>query len=389
LATEEVEALIHVLLILIVAKALEEGLARVRQPAVLGDILAGILLGPTVLGLIVLPEHIHSLAWLGIVILIFLAGFETNPSEFRRYGLPAAIVGIGGVISCFTMGFALGALLGYPLHTSLFIGAILTPTSVGVTVATLEALGKLRSEEGYIVLGAAVFDDVYGVVVLSIVYAIAVGKVYSFGSYTSIILGLSILLLLFLAIPHYLGYIERFLMALRIPEAPFLVLFLIGLGASVISAHFGLTPIPGAFLIGLALSRIHSPESIRRDFQILERVITPIFFAYAGILLNPWEVNVTLDVLPIALSLAAIGLIGKVVGCGLAAKLARIGGRKSLIIGTAMMPRAGVDIVIAVTGLSLGVIDQVIYLAALILIYISSILTPPVVKLLYTRSEAA
>ena len=383
MAAEEVEALIHILLILLTAKILEECLARIRQPAVLGDILAGIILGPTVLGIIILPEHIHSLAWLGIVVLIFLAGFETNPKEFRKYGLPAAIVGIGGVIACFTMGFLLGTYFGYPLHTSLFIGAILTPTSVGVTVATLEALGKLRSEEGYIVLGAAVFDDVYGVIVLSIVYAIAIGKVYAFSSYTSIILGLSILLLLFLAIPHYLGYIENFLMLLKIPEAPFLILLIIGLAASAISAYFGLTPIPGAFLIGLALSRIHSPETIRRDFQILERVITPIFFAYAGILLNPWEINISLDVLPIALSLAGVGLIGKVLGCGLSAKLAGLPTRKALFIGTAMMPRAGVDIVIAVTGLSLGVIDQVVYSAALILIYVSSTITPPLVKLLY------
>ncbi|MCD6084327.1 MAG: cation:proton antiporter, partial [Desulfurococcales archaeon] len=158
---------------------------------------------------------------------------------------------------------------------------------------------------------------------------------------------------------------------------------IIGLAASAISAYFGLTPIPGAFLIGLALSRIHSPETIRRDFQILERVITPIFFAYAGILLNPWEINMSLDALPIALSLAGVGLIGKVLGCGLSAKLAGLPTRKALFIGTAMMPRAGVDIVIAVTGLSLGVIDQVVYSAALILIYVSSTITPPLVKLLY------
>lgn len=387
MATEEVEALLHMLLILLVAKVLEESLARIKQPAVLGDILAGIILGPTILGIIVLPEHIHSLAWLGIVVLIFLAGFETDPEEFRRYGFPAAVVGIGGVIACFTMGFLFGAMLGYPLHTSLFIGTILTPTSVGVTVATLEALGKLRSKEGYIVLGAAVFDDVYGVIALSIVYAIVIGKVYSFSSYSSLIFGFSILMLLFLAIPHYLGYIERFLMSLRIPEAPFLVLLLIGLGASAVSAYFGLTPIPGAFLIGLALSRIHSPETIRRDFQILERVITPIFFAYAGILLNPWEINISLDLIPIASSLTGIGLIGKIVGCGLAAKLVKLPTKESLMIGIAMMPRAGVDIVIAVTALSLGVIDQVIYLATLMLIYISSLLTPPLVKALYSSEK--
>ena len=382
LQTTEFFVLLDILLALFFAKLMEEAMIRLKQAPVLGDILAGIIVGPTVLGLITSSENIMPIAWLGIVILIFMAGFEADIKEFRRYGTKAALVGLGGVIACFGLGYFIGLMWGYPLHTSLFIGAILTPTSVGVTVSTLTELGIIHKETGYVILGAAVFDDIYGVIVLTIVYSLISEEGLSLSNYGPLIVGGSILALIVAIIPRFTYHIERLIAHIRISEAPFILLLLLGMGGATLSAYFGLTPIPGAFLMGLALSGIHSPEALRTDFEVLERVITPLFFVLAGILLNPWiaapsEVGVTL-----ILAIIGAGLLGKVLGCGLVARAVGVKIRNALGIGVAMMPRAGVDIVIAVVGLSLGIIDQTIYLSALSLIYVSSLLTPPLAKAL-------
>ena len=381
---EEAEALLHILLILLTAKVLEEIMYRLHQPLVLGDILAGIILGPTILGLIVVPEHVRAIAWLGLVVLIFLAGFESEISEFKRYGKTAAIVALGGVLTSFTLGYLYGIALGYGHASSLFLAAILTPTSVGVTIGTLSSIGKLHSREGYVILGAAVIDDVYAVIVLSIVYGLATGST-RLEAYASLTAGILILILIMLLVPGLTDKLHNALRKLHVHEAPFIFTLIIGLAVAVFSAHVGLTPIPGAFIIGLALSNMKAPERIRKDLEVLEEVITPIFFAYAGILLNPWELTNTIQVLPVAIGITVLGLISKILGCGLASKLVGLNWYESMIIGFGMMPRAGVDIVIAVTGLTLGLIDQAIYMGALMLIYVSSILTPVTVQSIYQK----
>lgn len=379
---EEAEALLHILIILLTAKVLEEVMYRLRQPTVLGDILAGIVLGPTILKIIVVPEHVRAIAWLGVVVLIFLAGFESDISEFKRYGKAAAIVALGGVIACFSLGYLYGATTGYGHGSALFLAALLTPTSVGITVGTLAAIGKLHSREGYIVLGAAVIDDVYAVIVLSLVYGLAVGSM-SLEAYAPLIVGILVLAFILFYVPGISTHIQELFHHLHIPDAPFISTLILGLGVAVFSAHVGLTPIPGAFIIGLALSGIRGPERIRRDLEVLEEVITPIFFAYAGILLNPWEILDPYELIPFALGITGLGLLGKIIGCGFAARLTGLGWYESMIVGLGMMPRAGVDIVIAVTGLTLGLIDQAIYMGALMLIYISSIITPITLQNVY------
>jgi len=381
---EEAEALLHILLILFTAKVLEEVMYRLHQPLVLGDILAGIILGPTVLGLIVIPEHVKAIAWLGLVVLVFLAGFESEISEFKRYGRPAAIVALGGVVVSFTLGYLYGVFLGYDQASSLFLAAILTPTSVGVTIGTLSSIGRLHSREGYIILGAAVIDDVYAVIVLSIVYGLAMGST-QLEAYASIVAGILVLILILLLVPRSTDRLYNLFRKLHVHEAPFIFTFIIGLAVAVFSAYVGLTPIPGAFIIGLALSGIKAPERIRRDLEVLEEVITPIFFAYAGILLNPWELENAIQVLPVATGITILGLVGKVLGCSLASRTAGLDWYESLIVGFGMMPRAGVDIVIAVTGLTLGIIDQAIYMGALMLVYVSSILTPIIVQYIHNK----
>jgi len=377
---EEALILLDITLVLLSAKALEEVMIRIKQPVILGDLLAGILIGPTVFNIISSPGSIEPLAWIGIVILLLLGGVEIKISEFKENFYKAAIVALGGVLACFLLGFGYAYILGYDLKAMLFLGAILTPTSVGVTLETLMDLNILHSEEGIIIMGAAVLDDIYGVTVLALVYSIATEGSVTSMSLLPIVVGLALMVLLAFPIYRFSSEVGSMLGKLKVHEAFFTTAFIIGLIGATLTAFFRLTPLVGAFFMGLALSSIPGAEYLRERLEFLSIVITPIFFVYAGILLNPWGVVSGVRMLYVGLTIVALGVIGKVVGCGLAAKLVGMSWRESLAIGIGMMPRAGVDLVIAVIGLSIGAVTQELYLGALLLIYTTSLSTPVILK---------
>ncbi len=379
------EALIlfDITIVLLVAKGLEEIMARLRQPTILGDLLAGILVGPTVLSLVSTTENIESLAWVGIVILLFLAGIESSISEFKKYGFQVLLVALGGVIACFMLGFSYAYIAGYDIKAMLFLGAILTPTSVGVTVRTLMELDILHTKEGHVILGAAVADDIYGIIVLALVYSMVLENKISAEGLYPIIIGLLIIFLIAFMAHRFSWEIGHFLKELRVHESAFTTVFIMGLSIATLSAFFRLSPLVGAFFIGLALSELPGSSAIRDRLEFLSAIITPLFFVYAGILLNPWSVlesNGLYRIITIGLTIVALGVIGKIVGCGLAAKLSGMTWKEALAIGIGMIPRAGVDLVIAVTGLTMGAITQELYFGTLLLIYATSLSTPVLLK---------
>jgi len=375
--------LLDITIVLLLAKVLEEVMARIKQPTILGDLLAGIIVGPTVFGLVSSVKNIESFAWVGIVILLFLGGVESSISEFKRYGMQVLVVALGGVLACFLLGFSYAYMLGYDLKTMLFLGAILTPTSVGVTLRTLMDLNPLHTKEGRVILGAAVADDIYSVIALALVYSLAMENKVTLESLSPILIGLATIMTLTFLINKFSHEISIMLRKLKVHESAFTTMLIMGLAAATLTAFFRLSPLVGAFFIGLALSSIPGVELLRERLEFLSMIITPIFFVYAGILLNPWEVvsnNNLYEILCIGLSIAALGVIGKIIGCGLAAKLSGMNWNESLAVGLGMMPRAGVDLVIAVIGLSIGAITQELYFGALLLIYFSSLTTPVLLK---------
>ncbi len=381
---KEAFILFDITLVLLLAKILEELMARIKQPTILGDLLAGILAGPTFLGLISTTKNIESLAWIGIVILLFLGGIESNISEFKKYSFHVLSVAAGGVIVCFFLGFTYAYMLGYDLKTMLFLGAILTPTSVGVTLRTLMDLNMFDTKEGRVILGAAVADDIYGVVVLALVYSLVTESKITLKGVSPIIIGLAIIFSISYFVNRFSQKISMFLRRLVVYESAFTTVLIIGLAAATLTAFFQLSPLVGAFFIGLGFSGIPGVEPLRERLEFLSAIITPIFFVYAGILLNPWVIigssGSIYRLLEVGLTIVILGMVGKIVGCGLAAKLSGMNVKESLAIGLGMMPRAGVDLVIAVIGLSIGAITQDLYFGALLLIYFSSLLTPVVLK---------
>ncbi len=379
--------LLDITLVIICAKVLEELFAKIKQPPLLGDLLAGILLGPTILGIIRVTDNIESIAWLGIVLLIFLAGLESSIEDLKKYGKSAGIVAVGGVAATFSLAFLVSLYLGYSIETSLFIAVILAPTSVSVTVATLMEINAIRTPVGETILGAAVADDVYAMVLFSIVYGM-LAKEEGNPTY-KVVTGIILLLVIAFVISKFSKKIIGFFMKSSLHDAQFTYPIIIGLIVATITAFYGLSPIIGAYFAGLSLSiALPMTSRARQYYPLLVDFVSPFFFVYAGILLDPWSIlgNIELSkALTTAFLIVIAGVVGKVVGCGVAAWLQGFDKRSSLAIGVGMMPRAGVDLVIAVTGLSLGVLTMDLYFSALLLIYVTSITTPFLLKKLISK----
>lgn len=369
-------------LVIICAKVLEELFVRLKQPSLLGDLLAGILLGPTVFGVIRVTDNIESIAWLGIVLLIFLAGLESSIEDLKKYGRSAGVVAVGGVVATFSLALLVSFYLGHSIETSLFIAVILAPTSVSVTVATLMEINAIRTPVGETIVGAAVADDVYAMVLFSIVYSMLVEE--EGGPIYRVVTGLALLLIIAFIISRFSKSIIDYIMKSRLDDAQFTYPIITGLIVATITAFYGLSPIIGAYFAGLSLSLVlPSISRVRHYYSLLVDLISPFFFVYAGILLNPWSIVEKIEIsraVVTALLIVIAGIVGKVVGCGITAKLLGFSTKSSLAIGVGMMPRAGVDMVIAVTGLSLGVLTMDLYFSTLLLIYVTSITTPFLLK---------
>jgi len=377
--------LLELAMILITAKLLEEVAIRLKQPPILGDLLAGLILGPTILGVISPSSELRFIAWLGIVILLFMAGLETKYSDFKRYGFAAAIVGVGGVLASFSLGFSAGILLGYNFVTSVFLGAILTATSISITVRTLMDLGKIGTKEATLIVEAAVLDDIYGLFVLALVYPIAFGQMLDVIGITISLLGVVFVAVMVVTVHRFNIVIHKILLKLKFSEAPAILMLSMGILIAAATGHLKLSPIIGAFMLGLALSDMPMAALINEKLSLLNYLLAPIFFVYAGLLLDPWKAVWTTKALVIAVLIVLVGIVSKIIGCGLPAKLFGVDWRGALAVGVGMIPRGEVALIISVTGLSLHVIPQEVYLGTLLLIYLSSMLTPIILKLIYTK----
>ncbi len=263
----------------------------------------------------------------------------------------------------------------------------MTPTSVSVTVETLIQLRALHTRVGQVIVSAAVADDIYALLLFTLTYTIASQGCFSLGEIVHVTLGLTILVLISYFVFRYSRLIASLMNKLKTVEALFTFTFIIGLSMATLSAFFRLSPIVGAFLIGLALSSMPGSQTVKDRLSIIMAILTPLFFCYAGILLNPWEVLPKISLTTassLILGVLALGILGKILGCGITAKLMNLSWREALCVGIGMIPRAGVELVIAVTGLTLGVLTQELYFSILILIYVTSLMTPPLLKAIFT-----
>ena len=374
----------NLLIIIIVARLAAELAERIKIPAVLGEIIAGIIIGPSVLGLIDpiknldVANMVLLLGEIGVILLLFQVGLEMDLGEMAKVGKPALLVALIGVLVPFTAGFGVASAFGESGKISLFIGAALTATSVGITARVLGDLRALALRESRIVLGAAVADDVLGLIILTVVVKVVTeGSISASVVFETIGLALGFLvitgLLAIYVIPKAFTRIDRVAKSSTTIVA---VSFALMLAFSLLANQAKLAFIIGAFMAGLAVGRSQQHERIAEGLNPLGHIFIPVFFASIGI-------NADLDamfqpsVLALATVLTVVAIIGKLIaGFG----IGRSPGDK-LLIGIGMIPRGEVGLIFASIGLSKGILDDELYGALLLMVLVTTLITPPLLRL--------
>jgi len=402
--------LIQVAFMLGAAKLVGWLVERVRIPGVIGELLAGVLIGPYVLGqLIEIPlgdhwaplfpapvsgewpvnEVVWSLATFASIVLLFITGLHTDLKQFLKYVGPASLVAVVGLVAPFALGacvvlfvpsfnlMASGSHEVSAMVPALFVGAILAATSIGITARVLGDINKLDTPEGVTILGAAVLDDVLGIIALAIVGGIASAGAVSVGAVSMIAIkafgfwiGLTGLVL-FLSKP-----IERCLTGIRYSGA------LVGLGlafaflCSAAAEGFGLAFIIGAYSVGLGLSRTEMAHTLMEKLEPIGDFIVPIFFAALGMLVNVRAMFASWDVVIFGLAITAVAIVGKLIGCGAAALPTGFNKRGAYRIGLGMLPRGEVALIVAGIGLSRGIVGEVVFGVSIMMTLITTIVAP-------------
>lgn len=382
------------LAIIIVAAKIFGILARkINVPQVVGEIIAGLIIGPCVLGIVAQTEFLNMMAEIGVILLMFSAGLGTNLHDLIKTGPTAFMIALLGVLVPLAGGTVLYMLFyGFsPIGSSefykaLFIGVILTATSVGITVKTLEEMGKLKTELGVTIVSAAIIDDVIGIIVLTIVVGMGSGS----GStgIASIIIR-SILFFVFAGIAGFIIYKVFKILDKKHEHSrriPILGLALCMFMSYAAERFFGVADITGAFAAGIILCSIHDAPYIERKMNINSYMLFgPIFFAGIGLKTN--IEGMTASVLLFSICFVAVALITKIIGCGLVGLCTHHTPKDSMKIGVGMMTRGEVALIVSQKGLSVGLLDPVFFTPVILLIITSSILTPIILKLLYSKSE--
>lgn len=368
------------------AKLLAEIAERAGQPAIVGEILAGVLLGPSVLGWIAPNEMLQLLADLGVMFLLFRVGLEVKPAELLRVSGTAALVAAAGVVLPFILGWGILSLWGLPQIEAIFTGAALVATSVGITARVLAAKGLLAARASQIILAAAVIDDVLGLLVLSLVSGLARGR-FSLPE-----LGLTTLLAAaFVVVLARWGsraagrVAPRVSASLRLEDSEFALAMVALFALSLAAVHVGVSAIVGAFLAGMAFGDSAGPR-VRHLTQGAAELLVPFFLAGIGL---QTDLSVFRDSSTLLLTLAilAAALVSKFLGCGLGAL--RLGRRDAVRIGVGMIPRGEVGMVVAQIGLAMGVVSKPVYGAVVAMAVATTMVAPGLLRLAYRDIEPA
>ncbi|MFQ6089057.1 MAG: cation:proton antiporter [Candidatus Methanofastidiosia archaeon] len=380
------EILLRILTILVAAKLAGEIAERLSQPAVFGEILAGILIGPSVFGIIREDEIIMVLAELGVIILLFEVGLNTDIEDMAKVGIDSLLVALIGVFCPFLLGYLVVLFLNIgenPLMMAIFMGATLTATSVGITARVYRDLSKVNTREARVVLGAAVIDDVIGLIILAVVVSMMdTGRVSLETIVRSTLYALTFLILSFLiGLKIVTGLFDEVIRKLKVEGLVIVTAFTFCLIMAYLANLIGLATIVGAFAAGLILAQTHHDKEITEQIFPLAQVFVPVFFVMMGVFVN--LKNITTGVLTLALIITTVAIIGKVVaGYGvIRSKLNRFA------VGVGMIPRGEVGLIFASFGLIKGIISQSTYSAVIAMVLITTLVTPPLLKITMKRVD--
>ena len=379
LATGPEQLLLELFAIFVSAKAVGEVFERLNLPSVLGEILAGAVLGPYALGWIPTTDFIHSVADLGAIFVLFSAGLETSPGELIRIGGKSLSVAVAGVIVPFVLGFAYMKVTGAPSSESVFVGAAMVATSVGITARIFADMHLLSSKTAKIILGAAVFDDILGMIMLALVGGLAAGSVNWL--HLGVLIGEAgafALFMIFVA-PRIVHRIEPRVEQLSMQNASLVVALAICLLLSWLAVKIGMAAIIGAFFAGLVFADYAPQWNLLPRVAGITEFLAPFFFFAIGARLNLTVINRQILVAAAIVSLLAI--VSKVIGCGL--PMLGQGWRQVLQVGTGMMPRGEVALIVALVGLQFHIVTQETYAIVVLMTAVTTVLAPPLLRYLF------
>jgi Kef-type K+ transport system membrane component KefB len=401
LLTHSLQVLLLLTLIVASAKMAGALATRIHQPSVFGEILAGLLLGPTVLNVLgwpifVSPEGadaapllplVRDLAQIGVLLLMFVAGLETDLVLMRHVGRVAFWSAFGGVVLPMAGGAATAVVFGLPLYwEGIFIGAILTATSVSISAQTLLEIGALRSREGSTILGAAVIDDVMGIIVLSLVVALAkaAGQGFDWLQLALVVLRVTLFFVGAIAARRLLGPVLRWSSGLGVSQAvlaaALVLMFLYAWAAEYVGAVAAIT---GAYLAGVLIAQTEFKKDVDAGIHPLTySMFVPLFFISIGLEANGRELGPR-AMFTVVLVLVAI--VAKAIGCGVFARLFGFSTRESVRVGIGMISRGEVGLIVAGYGLANGLITSEVFSASVIMVLVTTMVTPPMMRLVFPR----
>jgi Kef-type K+ transport system membrane component KefB len=373
-----VEVFVRELVIVLVAALLAGSVVRrFGYPAAIGELLVGVLIGPLAFGFVRYSDTLVTFAELGVIILLFFIGFETDVGMLKKHLAPSFLAATAGALLPLGLGYYGALLMGLAQGEALFVGTVLTATSIGITARMLSDLDRLRTKEGTTILGAGVVDDVIAIILLSVVVSVLAGE-FSLLSLAPVLAKTAIFWATIL-IGGFYG-LSRVFDRVRIgTEVLTLLLLALGFAGAYMSAQLGLSTAIGAFAIGLAFSNMIRSSEVLKTLQPIFLLFVPIFFVSIGMLIDP---RAFVSSLVPGLALTALAVLGKVLGCGAILLPLRYSAREAFTVGVGMIPRGEVGLIIAGIGLASGVIDAQTYLVAVMAVSSTTIIALPILKAL-------
>lgn len=366
----------------------------IRLPPVIGEIIVGIIIGNTFLfdflELGTNIEVLSVLAELGVIFLLFSIGLETPFSELKKVGGTAVLVAVLGVVFPFVFGYLLIAYSGYPQIEALFIGAAMTATSVGITARVIKDMNLMNSIESKVIIGAAVIDDILGLVVLAMVSGIASGGALDIVS-TVIVAALAVLFVVAVVFVGS-GMLPRFRkrapdfkalpkpVRLRHKISPLAVALIVCFGLSAMASYVGLAAIVGAFLAGMVFAEFKDIFNVEEQFEAINEFLVPFFFLYIGISV---DLSTFGGIAVLALIISFVAIATKFIGCGIGAY--RLGAKSAAIVGIGMAPRGEVGLIIASVGLSIGSISNDMFSVVVFMSLLTTLVAPPLLTYAFGR----
>ena len=375
--------ILQIFIILLATKIAGQISVRLGQPSVLGKIIVGIILGPALLGWVHESELLTVFSEIGVLLLMFLAGLETDLKEMNRNMKAAALVAIGGIVFPIILGYLGSQYYGMSVGESIFIGLLLSATSVSISVQTLRELGWLNSKEGTTLLGAAVLDDVIVVILLAVAMSFFAGS----DTNIALLIGKKILffVVLILAskwlVPQFIKLFSRF----KVTEAVLSAGLIICFSAAYFAEFLGLAGIIGTFFAGIAIAQTDFKKEIEHKVEpIAYGIFVPFFFVNIGVAVSFDGIGNQIGFIVI---FSIIAIISKFAGAGIGAKMAGFNMRSSMGVGAGMISRGEVALIIAAMGIESGLLPIEYYTAMIIVVILTTIVTPPLLKVIFGKRD--